>query len=268
MQQLETNAKEMDKMCEELQHVEERMEHEYEDFSQTLNSKRRQQQEDNAKDVLKNAKSLDEARKVAADKEAAAAALAAAQASEPKKVLNTIMNKLNTKLPNLPIPAAIVTAATAAVAAPSAPVGVSMSVTIDPNEIKKQTQQQQQISPLKSLNQVRLNDENEDELNRFLEGASQPAAKTAAESHQTTSKVAQELNDDDDDCDDSSANNPMVAAFQETLDSCDEASSVKSRKSSSSMSKSKKAPVKAIVDLRFHIDENENQHFFYRICIN
>ena len=74
MQQLETNAKEMDSICEELQMIEENIEDEYDSFSQNLNSKRRQQQEENAKDILKNAKSIDEARKIANEREAAAAA--------------------------------------------------------------------------------------------------------------------------------------------------------------------------------------------------
>jgi len=85
MQQLETNAKEMDLIGEELQLIEENIENDYESFSQSLNTKRRQQQEENAKDVLKNAKTIDEARKIAVQKEAAAAAAAQAAATEPQK---------------------------------------------------------------------------------------------------------------------------------------------------------------------------------------
>ncbi len=102
MQQLETNAKEMDSICEELQAIEEHMEDEYDEFSNNLNSKRRQQQEENAKDIMKNAKSVDEARKIAAEKEALAKALAEQNATEPQKVINQLMNKINTKIPIQP----------------------------------------------------------------------------------------------------------------------------------------------------------------------
>ena len=201
MQQLETNAKEMDAICEELKMIEENMEGEYDQFSQNLNSKRRQQQEENAKDILKNAKSVDEARKIAAEKEAIAKAQAEAQATEPQKVINQLMNKLNTKIPIQQLT--------------SAKQNVSMSVTIDPNAINKPS-----ISPNPSgfqlnLNNLTLDEHHDDELNRFLEDP----VKNSNLNTNSQINLKQENDDDDDQVN----NNPMVAAFKETLDSEDEA---------------------------------------------
>jgi GTPase SAR1 family protein len=86
MQQLEINAKEMDKIVEELEGDEESCDDQYDLFTDGLNAKRRQQQEANAKDVLKNAKPIEEARRIAAEKEAARLKAEEEAASEPKKV--------------------------------------------------------------------------------------------------------------------------------------------------------------------------------------
>lgn len=211
MQQLEINAKETDAFCEELQQMEENIEDEYDDFSQNLNSKRRQQQEENAKDVLKNAKTIDEARRSAQEKEAVAAAAqeaANAQLSEPKKVINSIINKINTKViqPNT-----------------SAPTSISMSVTLDPNSKIKSLQN---ISNSTSLNNFTSNGTgskspinfqlddfpHDDELNKFLDDPFKPSSSGSTHINSKT----------DDEDDDANANNPMVAAFKDTIDSSDE----------------------------------------------
>ena len=97
MQQLETNAKEMDQIGEELTEHEENTANEYESFSDSLNSKRRQESELNAKDVLKSAKTLDEARKLAVKKQELEQARIMAEATEPQKIINkalsTVLNK-------------------------------------------------------------------------------------------------------------------------------------------------------------------------------
>ena len=195
MQQLETNAKEMDGISEELQSIEESIETEYDSFSQTLNSKRRQEQEQNAKEIMKNAKTIEEARKMMIEKEkqmAEAAAIAAANASEPQKVINNILNKINTTVAQLPIPTG-----------KSAP-PVSMSVIIDPMSSKTKKPD--------DLGAVMM--PNEDELNRFLDDS----VKSSHSEHNISGNKPQE------DCeeDDHELSNPMVAAFKENIDSSDE----------------------------------------------
>lgn len=231
MQQLEINAREMDNVCEELQHMEEGIEEEYDSFSNRLNTQRRQQQEENAKDVLKNAKSIDEARRIAAEREAAAlAAQKAAEANmpEPKKIINQLITKV--------IPPQNQTAA------------VSMSVTIDPNSKAAagklnptgMTGQQipagvksslslneinvggnQQRATSKSPNNFKISDTQDDEFNRFLEDP----GKSGSQANTPSANPLQMTSPDDDD-DDNNDNNPMVAAFKETLDSDEDLSTI------------------------------------------
>lgn len=199
MHQLEINAKETDLICEELEMIEENIEVDYNNFIDTLNSKRRQQQEENAKDVLKNALSVEQARKLAQEKEAASEAAkqkAESQLSEPKKVINNIINKINTKVhENLPQPQQ-----------------VSMSVTIDPS--KKNTQSAPNNSNSDSKSPINLNLEeltHDDDLNRFLDDP------VKAEDKIDNSKQTHYDEDDEEE-----SNNPMVAAFKEEIDSSDE----------------------------------------------
>ena len=219
MQQLEINAKEMDNICEELEHLEENINDEYEGFSNRLNTQRRQQQEENAKDVLKNAKSVDEARRLAKEREAAA--LAAEQeavanlAAEPKKIINHLITKV------IPPTAA---------QTPQ----VSMSVTIDPTKAKNlaiaNPTATSNVKNSVSLNDVngraivkspinlKLSDNSQDdEFNRFLEA--QPSK--SGSQHQLNSPANAAANVEHDD-EDEVGNNPMVAALKETLDSSDE----------------------------------------------
>ncbi|CAF0822376.1 unnamed protein product [Brachionus calyciflorus] len=198
MQQLEINAKETDAICEELQIMEENTENDYEQFIENLNSKRRQQQEENAKDILKNALTIEQARKIALEKESALALAkqkAEAQLSEPKKVINNIINKINTKVQqNIPQPQQ-----------------VSMSVTIDPNQ---KITQNQGLTNSNSKTPIHINlEEHDDEFNKFLDDTKQEMTKLDINKH-----VA---NDEDDE---ENLNNPMVAAYKEEIDSSDEES--------------------------------------------
>lgn len=223
MQQLEINAKDMDNICEELQHMEENINDEYDAFSNKLNSTRRQQQEENAKEALKNAKSIEEAKKLAMEREAAAATAAeqaagAANLAEPKKLINNFLNKLNTK-----------------VVQPNTPAPISMSVTIDPNSDVKNLLNMKNSLSLNEINnkknangnlgQLRTNskspvnaklfgDHHDDELNKFLEDNAKPSNSN---SHSLPSENGQP-NDDDEEV----SVNPMVAAFNENIDSSDE----------------------------------------------
>jgi hypothetical protein len=240
MQQLETNAKEMDLICDELQLLEENIDDEFETFTQSLNTKRRQQQEENAKEVLKNAMSVEQARQLAAEKEAAAAAAAATNASEPKKVINNIINKINsTSIASQIIPNSQ---------------NISMSVTIDPNKkmaVPSIVNQNNNAAPsgastlnskqkTQQVNRSSDNIYNDDELNRFLNDSS-PSSKPFTKSMSTNESLnklqanikpnfgqsdypAADINqeEDEEDEDGISTNNPMVAAYKETLDSSDE----------------------------------------------
>ena len=244
MQQLETNAKEMDAICEELQEIEGNIENEYDAFSQNLNTVRRKQQEENAKDVLKNAKSIDEARKIAAEKEAAAAAAAEATASEPQKVINNLLNKMNTKgiIPTQPAQQ------------------ISMSVTIDPNNPNSKSispaglstsvshnslanKSQPKASP-KPVQANKLDFSNDDELNRFLDDPFKPNSNLSKQSIPNSSSAqvispakATVQEDEDDEEDETVANNPMVASFKETIDSSDESTSNSNQKKPSMVKK-------------------------------
>lgn len=197
MHQLEINARETDTICEELEMIEENIEADYNKFIDSLNSKRRQQQEENAKDALKNAVSIDQARKLVQEKEAALAAAkhqAESQLSEPKKVINNIISKINTKVnENLPQPQQ-----------------VSMSVTIDPS--KKNNSSNPSNSQSKTA--INLNIEElsyDDDLNRFLNDPAKSEDKL-----ESNKKI--ESADEEDEV----VHNPMVAAFKEEIDSSDE----------------------------------------------
>lgn len=233
MQQLEINAKEMDNICEELQNMEESIDKEYDSFSNQLNTQRRQQQEENAKDVLKNAKSIDEARRVAAEKEAAALAVeqaAAANMTEPKKIINQLITKV--------------------IPPQGQPAPISMSVTIDPNNPNPKMTGKLNVSQgvknsislneinnnktsnanakrptSKSPNNFKFSDTQDEEFNRFLEDPFKGNSQT-----QLSASNNQILPSQEDDDDDASGNNPMVAAFKETLDSSDEDMSSISKK--------------------------------------
>lgn len=225
MQQLETNAKEMDNICEELQQLEENISDEYDAFSNRLNSQRRQQQEENAKDALKNAKTIDEARKIAVEKETAAqnAELAAnANLAEPKKIINNLITKINTK-----------------VIQPQNTTPISMSVTIDPTKDVKSLLNTTNVKNSISLNDIsnsknnnsssnrinskspinlKFSDIQDDEFNRFLEDPSKPNnQQQQLNSGNNNIQVETGQIEEDED-----GNNPMVAAFKETLDSSDE----------------------------------------------
>lgn len=228
MQQLETNAKEMDNICEELQHMEEGIEDEYDSFSNRLNTQRRQQQEENAKDVLKNAKSIDEARRIAAEREAAALAAqktAEANMSEPKKIINQLVTKASQIIPPQ-----------------NQQTSVSMSVTIDPNNkvaaatgkltpgvntvpasVKASISMTEMNNKSKSPNNFKLPED--DEFNRFLEDPLKSGTSQAT----TPSGLATTIAAADEDEDEDNAN-PMVAALKETLDSSDEDLSSMNRK--------------------------------------
>jgi hypothetical protein len=245
MQQLETNAKEMDAICEELQEIEGNIENEYDAFSQNLNTARRKQQEENAKDVLKNAKSIDEARKIAAEKEAAAAAAAEATASEPQKVINNLLNKMNTKgiIPTQPAQQ------------------ISMSVTIDPNNPNSKSISPAGLSTSVSHNSLanksqpkaspkpaqanKLDFSNDDELNRFLQddpfkpnaNLSKQTIPNSSSAQVIISPAKATVQEDDDDEDETVANNPMVASFKETIDSSDESTSNSNQKKPSMVKK-------------------------------
>lgn len=236
MQQLETNAREMDLMSDELKMLEENLDEEYDSFSQNLNTKRRQQQEENAKDVLKNAKSIDEARKAAADREAAeAAAAAAAAANDPKQaIINNIVNKTKTILP----------------AIQQTTQNVSMSVTVDPKAVKSKS-----ISPSNNNNTnnklPQSNDNpllNDDELNSFLSSDIKKSDSKLKLDSVVPSVAKRVDHDDDDDDDEEVGGNPMVAAFKETLD--DEEDDSVNRLSK---------PLAKAIDLSDNDEEEKNQ---------
>jgi hypothetical protein len=215
MQQLEINAKEMDNICEELEHLEENINDEYEGFSNRLNTQRRQQQEENAKDVLKNAKSVDEARRLAKEREAAA--LAAEQeavanlAAEPKKIINHLITKVipptAAQTPQVSMSVTIdpIKAKNLAISNPTATSNVKNSISL--NDVNGR-------AIVKSPINLKLSDNSQDdEFNRFLEV--QPSK--SGSQHQLNSPANVEHDDEDE-----VGNNPMVAALKETLDSSDE----------------------------------------------
>jgi hypothetical protein len=107
MQQLETNAKEMDGTCEELEQQEQCIDEHYERFAETLNAARRREQEKQApQEVLRNAKTVEEAKRAAQEreqKERELTARLAAQpinlnADDPKLIVNQIITKINSKI--------------------------------------------------------------------------------------------------------------------------------------------------------------------------
>jgi len=153
MQQLETNAKEMDQISEELTEHDDNTALDYEAFSDTLNSKRRQESELNAKDVLKNAKSLEEARRLAVKKQELEKARELAEATEPQKIINKALTTVLAKT------------GADKILSEAKPKEVSMSVTLDEAQlVAKTTSSKTKISNIQEF-QVKTN---EDELNQFL----------------------------------------------------------------------------------------------------
>lgn len=230
MQQLEINAKEMDNICEELQHMEEGIEEEYDSFSNRLNTQRRQQQEENAKDVLKNAKSIDEARRVAAEREAvllAAQKATEANLAEPKKIINQLITKV---IPPQNQPASVSMSVTidpnskaaagklnpaAAAAASLIQSGVKTSASL--NDMNSKGANHNQRATSKSPNNFKFSDiHQDDEFNRFLEDPVKTSGNSQANTPSVSNPASLPNQDDEDD------SNPMVAAFKETLDSSDE----------------------------------------------
>lgn len=242
MQHLETNAKEMDAICEELQEIEENIDNDYDEFSMSLNTTRRQQQEENAKDILKNAKTIEEARKLAAEKEAAAALSAQIEAQQdPKKAINQFINKINTKVTQI--------------AQVSSPTPISMSVTVDTNDKKNKslTNLTNSISHNSLLNKNQTKNTNpinelphDDELDRFLDDPFK-TNKTLPNTIPPETKAINKNDDDDDDDEDQIGNNPMVTIVKDTIDSSDESElKFKTNKLAST-----KAPNVQQIDLRY-----------------
>lgn len=194
MQQLEINAKEMDMQVEELELHEANVENDYEQFTDTLNNKRRVESELNAQSVLKNAKSIDEARKIALEKEQREKAKALANATEPQKMINNIRDKIHTKIPQLE-----------KIESSLAPKNVSMSVTIEPEKMPKQS------TGGAAFNDLKLPPHNEDEFDMFLNNM--PESKSL---QNLGKQIAHEDSEDDEK---ESYGNPMVAGFKETIDS-------------------------------------------------
>lgn len=206
MQQLETNAKEMDAILEDLSQTEDKVDDDYALFADSLNSKRRQESELNAGDVLKNAKSLEEARKLALEREARERAKAEAEATEPEKMLNQLKNKLNTTVPGLE---GLVTS----VVKPVKPQAVSMSVTVDPDQLGKVGKRQPG-----GVAQLQDYKPPEDDFDQFLANDSSHNKSTGS-SYSLNKDPPVDNSDEDEDAADS---NPMVASFKEEIDSEDE----------------------------------------------
>lgn len=93
MQQLEINAKEFDLVNEELGYMEENINSDYEKLIDTLNNKRRVQSENLASEALKNAKSIEEARQLAIEREEARKR-AELEANTGKKIVNNLIQKV------------------------------------------------------------------------------------------------------------------------------------------------------------------------------
>lgn len=193
MQQLETNAKEMDLISEELTEHETKNEEEYEAFSDSLNNLRRRDAELNARDVLKNAKSVDEARKSAAQRESMEKAKALANATEPEKMINNLKDKINSTV-------------SGTILQPKEKAPVSMSVTLDQDKLKPQKKLQTDLNDF-------LPQPTEDDFNQFLETELSQSNSQNLNKQNTTSDI---------DEDEPSQGNPMVAGFRDTIDSDDD----------------------------------------------
>lgn len=203
MQQLETNAKEMDGVLEDLSQTEDKVDDDYALFTDSLNSKRRQESELNAGEVLKNAKSVEEARKVALEREARERAKAQAEATEPEKMLSQLKSKLNTVVPGLE-----------GLVASKVKAQASMSVTVDPDQLGKASKKQ---------SGTKLQDFKppEDDFDQFL--ANDSSHNKSAGSSCSLNKNQLAGNSDDDGDDEGGVDaNPMVASFKEEIDSEDE----------------------------------------------
>jgi len=197
MQQLETNAKEMDQISEELTEHDDNTALDYEAFSDTLNSKRRQESELNAKDVLKNAKSLEEARRLAVKKQELEKARELAEATEPQKIINKALTTVLAKT------------GADKILSEAKPKEVSMSVTLDEAQlVAKTTSSKTKISNIQEF-QVKTN---EDELNQFLGSGGNMSGSSAPTGGQ----------EEDEDEDRGVCGNPMVSGFRDTIDSEDE----------------------------------------------
>jgi hypothetical protein len=94
MQQLEINAKEMDTVNEELCLIETNEDGNYDAFITDLNSKRRTQSEQMASNVTKNAKTIEEAKKDALEREEIERAKQLANQSDGKKMINNFIQKI------------------------------------------------------------------------------------------------------------------------------------------------------------------------------
>lgn len=189
----------------------------------------------NNQSALKNAKSIDEARKIALEKEQRERAKALANATEPQKIINNIREKIHTKIPQLEkIESSLATKS------------VSMSVTIEPEKMTK---------PSKGgtlFNDLKLPPHNEDEFNQFLNNS-----MTESSSVHSLVKNANTKNDSDEE-EEECTGNPMVAGFKETIDSDeDDLSQLNvhrlSSNMSSSLTKNKSNANGNFLDIRFVI---------------
>lgn len=193
MQQLEVNAKELDIVSEELALFEQNIDNEYQQFTDKLNNKRRAQSENQAADVLKNAKTIEQAKKEAQEREEARKAAEEAAASDGKKLINNIMQKV----------------------APIIPKSQSLNVIENSNTNNK-------ISPTKPKMKQQKNaleeilPETVDEFNRFLDDA-----KNSNSNNMADASMMNLADEDDDDDDGNLRGNPMVANFKDTYDSSD-----------------------------------------------
>ena len=191
MQQLEINAKEMDTVNEELGIIETNENENYESFTTNLNNKRRTQSEQLASNVLKNAKTIDEAKKEALEREEIEKAKQAAVQSDGKKLINNIISKIT---PNIEV--TITTK-------PQPKVGANESVT-------SKTSNQKKPNVLESILPDTV-----DEFNKFLEDSKVNENLTKIQIQNTSSNSI----DSDDDINNK---NPMVLNYCENIDLSDD----------------------------------------------
>ena len=189
MQQLETNAKEMDTVNEELGLIETSESENYESFTTSLNNKRRTQSEQQASDVLKNAKTIDEAKKEASEKEEIEKAKQAAAQSDGKKIFSNILSKI---APNIEITLTSKTQTT------------TNDLTTNPNKNSTVTKKP---SALESILPDTV-----DEFNRFLDDSKVNENITKIQLNNST------------DSDEDDNKNPMVLNYSENIDLSDDES--------------------------------------------
>jgi hypothetical protein len=188
MQQLETNAKEMDTVNEELGVIETSENENYETFTDSLNNKRRTESEQLASDVLKNAKTIDEAKKEALKREETEKAKQAAAQSDGKKVISNIISKLT---PNVEI---TITSKT-------------QTTMNEPTNHNKNSNLTKKPSALESILP-----ETVDEFNKFLDD-------TKVTENITKIQLNNSIDSDEDD-----NKNPMVINYCENIDLSDDES--------------------------------------------